>query len=79
MEGAFFGSIIFEFIGAFAKWVFYAFRNKLQGQKITSFMRIWMGRKGARGEELILQGFSNIGLGMLLSVIILSILVWLGV
>lgn len=73
MEGAFLGSIIFEFIGAFVKWLFYAIRNRLIGKEVVGFMRIWMGRKGAKNEELILQGFSNTGLGMLVVVILLAI------
>lgn len=73
MEGAFFGSIIFEFIGAFTKWVFYSIQVQIKGGKSKRFIEIWMGRKNEKQEELILQGFSNIGLGMLVVLILLVI------
>ena len=77
MEGAFLGSIVFEFIGAFAKWVYYFFRTKINGGKAKGFMELWMGRKGAKNEELIMGGFSNIGLGMLIVLILLVIATFL--
>ncbi len=74
MEGAFIGSIIFEFVGAFAKWTYYVVRNGLRGKESPGFMRLWIGRKGQNLERSISEGFSNVVLGMLIVVIIVSIM-----
>jgi hypothetical protein len=59
------GSVFFEFIGALTKWTFYAVFNKLRGEKMISFREAWSGRKGGQKSEIILHGFSNIILGLI--------------
>lgn len=74
----FVGSIIFEFIGVLAKWVFYSMINILTGKKgKKSFGEIWNGRR-SNFQDTIESAWSNIGLGMLIVFIVCCILVWLG-
>jgi hypothetical protein len=74
MEGAFFGSIIFEVTGAFTKWLFLVVRVWIKGGKPRRFKDIWSGRNRATPEDSILLGMSNVGLGMLVVVICMMIL-----
>lgn len=68
------GSIIFEFIGAFAKWLSYALINKIKGKKIIAFREIWSGRKDTQHSDLLMQGVSNIFLGI---IVVMSIVIFL--
>ena len=69
------GSVILEFIGAYTKWLTYKVFGKFKGRKTLPFKLIWKGRKKAGEEEYILQGWSNIIVGILVILIICLILV----
>lgn len=62
------GSVFFEFIGALIKWVVYAVLHKLRGKEIISLKEMWDGRKGSQKSEIIMHGFSNILLGLIVVV-----------
>jgi hypothetical protein len=62
------GSVFFEFVGAFTKWVVYAVIHKVRGRDIISFKEMWGGRKGSQKSEIIMHGFSNILLGLIVVV-----------
>ena len=66
MEGAFFGSIIFEAIGAFFRWIFTHVIAIVKGRKPVSFMRVWRGKKNASLQEDVEYGFSNIVIGVVI-------------
>lgn len=69
------GSIVFEFVGAFVKWVFYAFVYKMRGKEIISFKEMWSGRKGSKSSDLIMHGFSNVVLGLLVTIGLILLLI----
>lgn len=69
-----FRSILVEFIGASVKWLFYAVKNSIKGEKIVSFSEIWKGKKGSKDTTLFFHGLSNI----VVSFIIIIILIGLG-
>ncbi len=73
MKGEFLGSILFELIGALTKWTVHYFQIRIHGGKRKAFKEIWLGRKNAKQEDLILQGFSNIGLGMVVVFLLLVV------
>lgn len=62
------GSLFFEFVGALTKWVVYAVLHKARGRDIISFKQMWDGRKGSQKSEIIMHGFSNILLGLIVVV-----------
>lgn len=62
------GSVFFEFVGALTKWVVYAVLHKIRRKRIISFREMWDGRKGSQNPEIILHGFSNTLLGLLVVV-----------
>jgi hypothetical protein len=68
------GSIIFEIIGAFVKWVLFAIVNSIQGKKTMEFKEILGGSNRANKSDLPLYGVSNVILG-LLTVIALGFLI----
>ena len=72
MDGAFFGSIIFEAIGAFFRWVFLRVVVMIKGGRPISFKQIWEGKKNPSFQENVEYGFSNTVLGI---VIVLSVIV----
>lgn len=51
-----FRSILVEFIGASVKWLFYAVKNSIKGEKIVSFSEIWKGKKGSKDTTLFFHG-----------------------
>lgn len=59
------GSVFFEFVGALTKWVIYAILYKIKGKGLISFKEMWNGRKGNHKSEIIMHGFSNIFLGLI--------------
>lgn len=67
------GSIVFEFVGAFSRWLFLSVKNRIRGNGVVSFKKVWGGRKNAKFQESIEHGMSNIGLGMLIIFILLLI------
>ena len=69
-----FRSILIEFLGVLAKWVFYAFSHKMRGKKVVGFLEIWDGRKNINDPENVLHGMSNILTGYL----VIAILIGLG-
>lgn len=68
------GSIFFEFIGAFIKWSIYALINKIRGKNITNFKEMWHGRKGSQKADFIMDGASNIIVGIS---VVLALLIFL--
>jgi hypothetical protein len=62
------GSVFFEFVGAFTKWVVYAVLHKVRRREIISFKEMWDGRKGSQKSDIIMHGFSNILLGLIVVV-----------
>ena len=72
---AIFGSIILEFLGASAKWVIYFIMNKYKGKKTIPFKEFWKGRKTKHEMDYILDGWSDIGVGILVILTLCVILV----
>lgn len=72
------GSVVFEFIGASLKWFFNFIYSFIKGKEPTSFKEIWGGKEDAEYHEVILGGVSNIFLGLFVTVMILSLLIYLG-
>ncbi len=68
------GSVVLEFIGAFFRWLFLSIKNRLKGNEVLSFKKVWEGRKDASFKSSIEQGMSNIGLGILILLIFLVVL-----
>ncbi|MEM6524693.1 MAG: hypothetical protein AAF693_12900 [Bacteroidota bacterium] len=62
------GSIIFEIIGAFIKWVYFLAVNFFRRKKTPSFYELWMGRKEEEHANLLMQGVSNILLGLVFTI-----------
>ena len=79
MEGAFLGSIIFEFIGAFFRWLLLFTLNKIKGRKSVSFKQVWEGRKNTSLQENVEHGFSNIVLGVIIVIGTIVILKLVGI
>lgn len=69
------GSIFFEFVGALTKWVLYASIHKIIGKKVIGFKEMWDGRKGSHKSEIIMHGFSNIILGLIVVVGVFVLLI----
>ena len=65
------GSIFFEFIGVFIKWTFYLIVNKIKGKKVISFKNVWNGRRSKDKSEIFMNGFSNIAIGMISTLLFL--------
>ncbi len=72
MDGIFIGSIIFEFIGVFFRWLYFYITRKLSNKEAISFKRIWQERKNKDFKEEFEYGVSNIFLGMLITVLIIA-------
>jgi hypothetical protein len=72
---AIFGSIILQFLGASAKWVIYFILNKYKGKKTIPFKKFWKGRKAKHEMDYILDGWSNIWVGILVILALSVILV----
>ena len=71
------GSVIFEAIGAFARWTFVSIRNRIKGKPTLPFGQVWKGRK--RGlQESVEYGVPNILLGAGIVVLIIILLMWVG-
>jgi len=68
-----FRSILLEFIGALAKWLFYAILCKIRGREIKSFVEIWNGRNNSSDAEYMMHGMSNILVGYLVLVLFIVI------
>lgn len=79
MDGAFFGSIIFEAIGAFFRWIYLSVVSKIKGNKPISFKQVWEGKKNTSLQENVEYGFSNIVLGVIIVIAIIVILKLIGV
>ena len=73
------GSVIFEFIGASAKWVYSNVKDRLRGERPKTFSEIWNGRKKASFQESIEHGWSNIFLGVAIIIILIIVLTWIDV
>lgn len=73
------GSVFFEFIGAFSKWLFYAVIYSLKGEKTKSFKDIWNGRKDSKKSNLLMYGISNIVLGIIVISFLIFFILWLGI
>ncbi len=74
MEGAFIGSIIFEFIGVFFKWLYFSMTSLLSGKKRYSFKKVWHGRKEDNFKAEFEYGISNIALGMIMTLVIILLM-----
>ena len=74
MGSSFIGSIIFEFIGVFSKWIYFNLLRKLKGQNTISFNKVWNGRENMKFHEDFLYGLSNTGLGMVITILTILIL-----
>jgi len=72
MEGAFFGSIIFEFIGSLFRWLYLFVVYSVKGKEVLSFKRVWKGKEDGSVKDDFEYGISNIFLGIL---VVLSIVV----
>lgn len=74
-----FGSIIFEFVGAMSKWIYYLIINSILDRDRISFNEIYNGRKGLKRTEKMQNGMPNIGIGIIVTGILGIIVVWLGI
>ncbi len=73
MEGAFIGSIIFEFIGSIFRWLYIAIVRKIKGKKVVSFKKVWDGRDN-KLQKRVGYGISNIFLGMLIILVVVILI-----
>jgi large-conductance mechanosensitive channel len=62
------GSVFFEFIGAMTKWILYAVIYKIKGKNIISFKEMWEGPKRSQKSDILMHGFSNTILGLIVVV-----------
>ncbi|MEO5600877.1 MAG: hypothetical protein ABIR06_08120 [Cyclobacteriaceae bacterium] len=60
-----FGSTIFEFVGAFTKWLYYLVTNNILGEERISFQEIYRGKKRLKSVDRMKNGMSNIGIGII--------------
>lgn len=74
MLRSFFGSIIFEAIGALIRWLYFLIRGKKM-----NFSDVWNGRESMDFEESTHYGFSNIILGIGFVFLVIIILKLIGV
>jgi len=74
MDGSFFGSIIFEGIGAFFRWICLFILSKIRGQKPVSLKQVWEGNKDSSFQSSVEYGFSNIILGVIIVLVVVIIL-----
>jgi hypothetical protein len=74
MLRSFIGSIIFEAIGAFIRWLYLLIRGKN-----VDFSEVWKGRESMDLQESTGYGFSNIILGIGFIFLIILILKLIGV
>jgi hypothetical protein len=65
------GSVILEFVGAFIKWVVYAFVNSIQGKEMKSFKEILKGSKNSSKPDGIFYGASNVLLGAIALILLI--------
>lgn len=72
---AIFGSVVLEFIGAFVKWLLNLLVSKMKGTKPVSFRVIWKGRASDSDMDSILEGMSNIFVGVIVLLTVLVVLV----
>jgi hypothetical protein len=79
MGGAFFGSIIFEAIGAFFRWIFLRVVGVIKGGKPVSFKQVWDGKKDTSFQENVEHGFSNIALGVIIVIGAIVVLKLVGI
>ncbi len=70
MFEAILGSIFFEFIGVFAKWLFHFIKNTIGGKRITKFKDFRKEKKNISFQESIEDGFSNVALGIIIFLIL---------
>ena len=73
----FIGSIFFEFIGAATRWIFLAIKCKFQGKKTVRFSKLYFGNKRTDSKGKIEYAFSNIMLGMIVVVLIMSAIIYI--
>lgn len=66
MDGAFFGSIIFEAIGAFFRWMYLRVLGKIRGSRPVTLKQVWEGKRNPSFQENVEHGFSNIVLGVII-------------
>jgi len=72
------GSVVFEFIGASIKWLYYSIKNWLTGETPISFGTIYSGDEKQEFHEQFFLGVSNVFLGLIFTVGVLSLLIFLG-
>jgi hypothetical protein len=73
----FVGSILFEVIGEFFRWLHYSILARVKRRKQISFREVLRGKKGLKDLDRMLYGVSNIGLGMIVVLVLLVLLVWI--
>ena len=73
----FIGSVFFEFLGAVTRWSYIKLKSEFTGEKALDFRAVYNGRKRADDQEKLEYAFSNTVLGMVVTVLILWLLVWL--
>lgn len=72
------GSVVFEFIGAFFKWLYFAVYSAIKGRRAVSFKQIWEGDR-TDFQERIEYGISNLVLGIAISLGLIIFLMCSGV
>jgi len=73
----FIGSVFFEFLGVVTRWTYIKVKCEFTGQKALDFSTVYNGRRKADDQEKIEYAFSNIILGIVVTVLIISLLQWL--
>jgi len=68
------GSYIFEFIGVSFRWIVGLIYSLFTRRKPRSFSEILSGKESLSGSDLLLYGFINIALGVVIFLIIAYII-----
>lgn len=81
MFESFVGSIFFEFVGVLTKWIFYYFGSLFKGEEPRSFLSVWEGIKNKKKVDgdvtFIMDGISNILLGIIVTIILCWLIILL--
>ena len=72
-----FSSIVFEFIGASARWIANYLASKVTGKERRGFDAYWEGRKGSGHVAKTKNAIYNINIGTLVFMGIILVLVYL--
>jgi hypothetical protein len=75
MLGNILRSVFFEYVGVLTRWILYALVYKVKKRKVISFREMWEGGKGWENSGIVMPGFTNIVLGILVLVGVFLLLI----